>query len=74
MVLLIPARFQVDDADYGHLKEAVDGAGGHLVRDAATQRFDDVLAGLPVPTASTRCRRCARRCRGRTSSSSRPFT
>lgn len=49
MVLMIPARFQVDDADYGHLKEAVDGAGGHLVRDAATQRFDDALAGLPVP-------------------------
>ncbi|HEX6464209.1 MAG TPA: SGNH/GDSL hydrolase family protein [Vicinamibacterales bacterium] len=49
MVLLIPARFQVDDADYGHLKEAVEGAGGHLVRDAASERFNEALAGLAVP-------------------------
>ncbi len=49
MVLLIPARFQVDDADYGHLKEAVEGAGGHLVRDAATDRFNDALSTLAVP-------------------------
>jgi hypothetical protein len=49
MVLLIPARFQVDDADYGHLKEAVEGAGGHLVRDAASDRFNDALSTLALP-------------------------
>lgn len=49
MVLLIPARFQVDDADYGHLKEAVEGTGGHLVRDAASARFNDALSALAIP-------------------------
>lgn len=49
MVLLIPARFQVDDADYGHLKEAVEGTGGHLVRDAASERFNDALSTLAIP-------------------------
>jgi lysophospholipase L1-like esterase len=49
MVMLMPARFQVDDADYGRLKEAVSGAGGTLVRDAATQRFDQALSDLPLP-------------------------
>lgn len=49
MLMLMPARFQVDDADYGRLKEAVAAAGGRLVRDAATERFDAALAPLPVP-------------------------
>jgi lysophospholipase L1-like esterase len=49
MVMLLPARFQVDDADFGHLKDAVRGAGGSLVRDAATTRFADALAPLQVP-------------------------
>jgi lysophospholipase L1-like esterase len=49
MVMLMPARFQVDDGDYGRLKEAVEGAGGQLVRDGATQRFDEALAAVPVP-------------------------
>ena len=49
MVMLMPARFQVDDADYGRLKDAVRGAGGTLVRDAATARFTEVLAPLQVP-------------------------
>jgi lysophospholipase L1-like esterase len=49
MVMLMPARFQVDDTDYGHLKKAVEGAGGKLVRDAATERFDRALADVPVP-------------------------
>ena len=47
--MLMPARFQVDDADYGRLKDAVSGAGGTLVRDAATARFTEVLAPLQVP-------------------------
>jgi hypothetical protein len=49
MVMLMPARFQVDDADYGRLKEAVSGAGGTLVRDAATTRFTEALAPLGLP-------------------------
>jgi len=48
-LVLMPARFQVDDADYGRLKEAVSQAGGELVRDAATERFDQALAPLPIP-------------------------
>jgi lysophospholipase L1-like esterase len=48
-VVLMPARFQVDDADYGRLKEAVAAAGGELVRDAASARFDAALAPLPLP-------------------------
>jgi hypothetical protein len=49
IVMLMPARFQVDDADYGRLKEAVSGAGGTLVRDAATLRFTEALAPLGLP-------------------------
>jgi hypothetical protein len=49
MAMLMPARFQVNDEDYGHLKAAVDAAGGHLIRDAATARFDAALTPLPIP-------------------------
>jgi hypothetical protein len=49
MVMLMPARFQVDDADYGRLRDTVVGAGGTLVRDAATVRFTAALAPLQVP-------------------------
>jgi SGNH hydrolase-like domain, acetyltransferase AlgX len=48
-IALMPARFQVDDADYGRLREAVAAAGGELQRDAATERFDAALAELPLP-------------------------
>jgi len=48
-VLLMPARFQVDDGDYGRLREAVEAAGGRLVRDAATERFDAAIAALGLP-------------------------
>jgi hypothetical protein len=49
MVVLMPARFQVDDPDYERLKVIVAAAGGELVRDAASARFSDTLAALPVP-------------------------
>ena len=49
MVMLMPARFQVNDVDYGHLHKAVEAAGGRLVRDAATHRFDEALAPLLIP-------------------------
>ena len=63
MVMLMPARFQVDDADYGRLKEAVEGAGGTLVRDAATARFDEALAPLRA-AAVRRAAAAARRAAG----------
>ena len=49
MIMLMPARFQVDDADYGRLRDIVAGAGGTLVRDAATSRFADALGPLRLP-------------------------
>ncbi len=48
-VMLMPARFQVDDADYGRLRQAVAESGGELVRDGATERFKEALGGLNVP-------------------------
>ena len=48
-VMLMPARFQVDDGDFGRLRDAVAQAGGELVRDAATRRFDEALASGPAP-------------------------
>ncbi|MEO7272754.1 MAG: hypothetical protein ABIX28_15415 [Vicinamibacterales bacterium] len=48
-IALMPARFQVDDPDYGRLKEAVAAAGGDLQRDAASARFAAALAPLALP-------------------------
>ena len=48
-IVLMPARFQVDDADYARLKQAVAQAGGELVRDAATERFTTELSTLKLP-------------------------
>ena len=48
-IVLMPARFQVDDGDYGRLAEIVAAAGGELVRDAATDRFTQALAPLGLP-------------------------
>ncbi|HSP90049.1 MAG TPA: hypothetical protein VLN08_04050, partial [Vicinamibacterales bacterium] len=49
VVVLLPARFQVDDGDYGRLKEIVARSGKTLDRDLATERFATALAGLGVP-------------------------
>ena len=49
MVMLMPARFQLDDVDYANLREAVAQAGGTLVRDGATIRFTDALRPLGLP-------------------------
>jgi lysophospholipase L1-like esterase len=49
MVVLMPARFQVDDPDYLRLKEAVAQAGGDLRRDGASERFERALSSVPVP-------------------------
>jgi lysophospholipase L1-like esterase len=48
-VMLMPARFQVNDVDYNNLRDAVEQAGGQLVRDAATQRIAAALQDLPAP-------------------------
>ena len=48
-IVLMPARFQVDDADYLRLQENVRQAGGVLLRDGANARFERALAGLPDP-------------------------
>jgi hypothetical protein len=48
-IVLMPARFQVDDGDYGRLRDAVASQGGELVRDAATERFASVLSPLALP-------------------------
>jgi lysophospholipase L1-like esterase len=48
IVMLMPARLQIDDDDYGRLREIVAAAGGELRRDAASERFADAVAGLPV--------------------------
>ena len=49
-IVLMPARFQIDDADYGRLRDIVAEAGGDLQRNAATERFASALAetGLPM--------------------------
>jgi hypothetical protein len=48
-IVLMPARFQVDEADYGRLHAIVAGTGGALVRDAASERFAQALAPLGLP-------------------------
>ena len=49
-LVLMPARFQTDDADYGRLDDTARGAGAVLLRNAATDRFRDALAPLRLPT------------------------
>jgi len=48
-LILMPARFQVDDADYGRLRELVRAAGHDLIRQAATERFRTALTPLGLP-------------------------
>src|SRR5262249_61448478 len=48
-LVLMPARFQTDDVDYGHLSEAVRAAGGVLVRNASSERFAAALTPLGLP-------------------------
>ncbi|MCA1561955.1 MAG: hypothetical protein LC804_17360 [Acidobacteria bacterium] len=48
-IVLMPARFQVDDGDFGRLRETVQQAGGELVRDGANAHFQAALASAPYP-------------------------
>lgn len=47
--VLMPARFQLDDGDYGRLNARVQAAGHELVRQAASERFQDALRPLGLP-------------------------
>jgi len=49
VVLLVPARFQVDDGDFRRLRDSVAQSGKTLERDLATDRFKAALNGLGVP-------------------------
>jgi lysophospholipase L1-like esterase len=49
-LVLMPARFQTDDADFARLEAVVAGTGGRLLRHGATKRFADALAPLQLPT------------------------
>ena len=48
-IVLMPARFQTDDADYERLRAIVQAGGDTLLRDAATERFREALAPLGLP-------------------------
>ena len=52
-VVLVPARFQVDDENYDNLKAIVADSGENLLRDAATARFTSALSGLGLPMVDT---------------------
>ena len=52
-VVLVPARFQVDDENYDSLKAIVAESGENLLRDAATDRFASALSGLGLPMVDT---------------------
>ena len=49
-LVLMPARFQIRDAEYRTLSNAAEHAGNKLVRNAATERFATALARLDEPT------------------------
>lgn len=48
-LVLMPARFQTDDADYGRLRDIVAASGYTLDRNAATERFRAALTPLALP-------------------------
>ena len=52
-VVLVPARFQVDDENYDNLKAIVADSGENLLRDAATDRFASALSSLGLPLVDT---------------------
>jgi lysophospholipase L1-like esterase len=48
-IALVPARFQLDPAEYTRLRLATEPAAGPLRKDIATERFHAALAPLAVP-------------------------
>ena len=49
-IALVPARFQLDPAEYARLRSATEPSAGPLRKDIATERFQAALAPLGVPT------------------------
>lgn len=49
-IALVPARFQLDPAEYERLREATEPLGGPLRIDGATERFRAAIAPLGLPT------------------------
>lgn len=50
VLVLVPARFQVNDVDFGYMSAAVTQAGAQLIRQSGTERFAKALAPLALPT------------------------
>ena len=50
VLVLVPAKFQVNDVDFEWLNADVTRAGGRLVRHSATERVTTSLAPLGLPT------------------------
>jgi lysophospholipase L1-like esterase len=48
-IVLVPARFQLNDEDYEHLRRTAAAAGHELLRDKATERFAEGLRPLGLP-------------------------
>jgi hypothetical protein len=48
-IAIMPARFQTNDVDFGHLNKTVHDAGGVLLRNSGTDRFRDALQPLGLP-------------------------
>jgi hypothetical protein len=46
----VPARFQLDPAEYARLRSATEPSAGPLRKDIATERFQAALGPLGVPT------------------------
>jgi hypothetical protein len=49
-IALMPARFQLDPAEFERLRAATEPMAGPIAKDAATARFGAALAPLGVPT------------------------
>lgn len=50
VLVLVPARFQVNDVDFEWMNAAVEQAGARLIRQSGTERFTKALAPLALPT------------------------
>lgn len=48
-IVLMPARLQLDDGDFGRLRDIVAAAGGEMQRHAPTERFASALSTLGLP-------------------------
>jgi len=48
-IALMPARFQLDPAEYDRLRAATEPMAGPIRKDIATERFQAALAPLGVP-------------------------